>query len=94
MTDHAATISVPDTLLTAGWQLESAGAAITKSFKFRNFRDAMAWMVRVSFDAEAMDHHPEWHNVYNRVDVRLTTHDTGGLTERDIKLAERMEAAG
>ena len=53
----------------------------------------MAFMVRVSYDAEAADHHPEWRNVYDRVEVKLTTHDTGGVTERDLALAHAMEAA-
>ncbi len=51
----------------------------------------MAWMARAAFEAEHLNHHPEWSNVYNRVEVRLTTHDTGGLTDKDIALAERME---
>ena len=51
----------------------------------------MAWMTRAAFEAEDMDHHPEWFNVYNRVDVRLTTHDTGGLSEKDLELAARLD---
>ncbi len=51
----------------------------------------MAWMMRAAFEAEHLNHHPEWSNVYNRVEVRLTTHDAGGLTEKDIDLAQRME---
>ncbi len=81
-----------DALKEAGWTLEDDGKAIRKAFKFKNFREAMAWMLRAGFEAEAADHHPEWSNVYNRVEVRLTTHDAGGLTEKDIRLAERMEA--
>ena len=80
-----------DDLVTAGWTRSKDGKAIHKTFKFKNFRAAMAWMVRAGFEAEAMDHHPEWFNVYNRVEVKLTTHDTGGLTEKDIKLAEALE---
>ncbi|MEM7212040.1 MAG: 4a-hydroxytetrahydrobiopterin dehydratase [Pseudomonadota bacterium] len=79
-------------LLDAGWAPSDEGKAITKTFKFKNFRDAMAWMTRIAFEAEAADHHPEWFNVYNRVEVRLTTHDTGGLSDKDISLAEKMEA--
>ena len=78
-------------LIAAGWALSDDGAAISKTFRFRGFRDAMAWMMRASFEAEQIGHHPEWFNVYKRVDVRLTTHDTGGLTMKDIDLAERME---
>ena len=81
-----------DALTEASWTLDEDGKAIRKTFKFRNFREAMVWMLRAAFEAEAADHHPEWSNVYNRVEVRLTTHDAGGLTEKDIALAERMEA--
>jgi len=87
-------VELTEALSGAGWSLDQDGAAIAKSYRFRNFRDAMAWMMRAAFEAETMDHHPEWSNVYNRVTVRLTTHDAGGLTERDIRLAERMEAIG
>jgi 4a-hydroxytetrahydrobiopterin dehydratase len=80
-----------ETLAAAGWTLAEDGKAISRSYRFRNFRDAMAWMTRAAFEAEALDHHPEWSNVYNKVEVRLTTHDAGGLTEKDISLAERME---
>ncbi|WP_406600572.1 4a-hydroxytetrahydrobiopterin dehydratase [Thermohalobaculum sediminis] len=83
--------SVPEDLTDAGWQISSDGTAITRTFRFKGFRDAMAWMTRAAFDAEHLNHHPEWSNVYNRIEVRLTTHDTGGLTERDIELARRME---
>ncbi|MEM7526423.1 MAG: 4a-hydroxytetrahydrobiopterin dehydratase [Pseudomonadota bacterium] len=76
----------------AGWALSADGKAIEKTFRFGNFRDAMAWMVRAGFEAEAADHHPEWFNVYNRVEVRLTTHDAGGLTEKDTTLAGKFDA--
>ena len=83
-----------DDLAAAGWTLAEDGKAIDKTFRFADFRDALAWMVRAGFEAEALDHHPEWRNVYNRVEVRLTTHDAGGLTELDIDLATRMERLG
>lgn len=83
---------LPAELADAGWALEDGGKAIAKTFRFGSFRDAMAWMVRAAFEAEAMDHHPEWSNVYSRVSVRLTSHDTGGLSDRDLALASRMEA--
>ena len=83
---------LPAELSDAGWILETDGKAIEKTFRFSGFRDALAWMVRAGFEAEAIDHHPEWSNVYDRVSVRLTTHDTGGLTEKDLELARRMEA--
>ena len=81
----------PQELADAGWALVDDGKAITKTFRFAGFRAAMAWMMRAAFEAEALNHHPEWFNVYNRVDVRLTTHDTGGLSELDIDLAKRLE---
>ena len=83
---------IPAALATAGWTLDPDGIAIVRSYRFATFRDAIAWMTRAAFEAEALDHHPEWSNVYNRVSVRLTTHDTGGLTIKDFDLASRMEA--
>ena len=88
MTDSPA---LPDDLKAAGWEPSSDGKAIAKTFRFRGFRDAMAWMARAAFEADHLNHHPEWSNVYNRIDVKLTTHDAGGLTEKDIDLAQRME---
>ena len=78
-------------LESSGWQQSADGKSIEKIFKFGNFRDAFAWMTRAAFEAEDMDHHPEWRNVYNRVEVCLTTHDTGGLTSKDLDLAARMD---
>ena len=85
---------IPTKLTDAGWSVEPDGNAIAKTYRFPDFRAAMAWMIRAAFEAEQIDHHPEWTNVYNRVSVRLTTHDTGGLTDKDIELAMRMEALG
>lgn len=82
---------LPQDLIDAGWEPSGDGRAIARTFRFRGFRDAMAWMARAAFEAEHMNHHPEWSNVYNKVDVRLTTHDAGGLTEKDLELARRME---
>ena len=82
---------LPEELASAGWETSGDGKAITKTFRFRGFRDAMAWMARAAFEADHLNHHPEWSNVYNRVEVRLTTHDKGGLTENDLELARRME---
>ena len=65
---------------------------ITKVFKFSDFNEAFGFMTRVALLADKMDHHPEWFNVYNRVDVTLTTHDAGGVTEKDVKMAEAMQA--
>ena len=80
-------------LQDAGWVLSEDKIAIKKLFKFKNFKQAMAWMMQMSFEAEALDHHPEWENVYNRITVRLTTHSTGGLTELDAKLARKMDVS-
>jgi 4a-hydroxytetrahydrobiopterin dehydratase len=79
-------------LLASGWALEEGGKAIVRTFEFRNFIAAFGWMTRVALHAEKMNHHPEWSNVYKTVSVRLTTHDAGGLTNRDLKLARRMNA--
>lgn len=73
-----------------GWQINEAGTAITKTFKFKDFNAAFGWMSRVALMAEKMNHHPDWLNVWNRVDVTLSTHDSGGVTEKDILLAQAM----
>lgn len=75
------------------WALRDDGLAIARSFRFKDFRQAFAFMTECALMAEKLDHHPEWLNVYSRVDVTLTTHDSGGLTERDIKLARAMSSA-
>ncbi len=74
-----------------GWSEVSGRDAITKKFTFKNFNEAFGFMSRVALVAEKMDHHPEWSNVYKTVDVTLSTHDAGGLTELDVKLAEAMD---
>jgi 4a-hydroxytetrahydrobiopterin dehydratase len=74
-----------------GWSLVDGRDAITKSFKFKDFNAAFGFMTRVALIAEQMNHHPEWSNVWNRVDITLSTHDAGGLTARDVKLAEAIE---
>ena len=76
-----------------GWSKVDGRDAIAKSFRFKDFNAAFAWMTRVALAAEKADHHPEWSNVYNRVDVVLTTHDAGGVTENDVALATFMDAA-
>lgn len=75
-----------------GWTADKDVKSISKSFKFGNFVDAFGFMTKIAIRAEKMNHHPEWFNVYNRVDVTLTTHDSGGVTELDVKLAETMNA--
>lgn len=81
-----------DTALTVlpGWT--RAGDGIERSYRFADFTRAFAWMTRVALLAEKADHHPEWSNVYNKVEVRLTTHDAGGITRKDIDLATAIDA--
>ncbi|MEO1194130.1 MAG: 4a-hydroxytetrahydrobiopterin dehydratase [Pseudomonadota bacterium] len=76
-----------------GWSLVEGRSAIQKSFKFKDFKKAWGFMNQVALAAEALDHHPEWFNVYNRVDIVLSTHDCDGLSELDLKLAKRIESA-
>ncbi|MFT4183429.1 MAG: 4a-hydroxytetrahydrobiopterin dehydratase [Rhizobium sp.] len=76
-----------------GWTLSADRLSISKSFKFRNFVEAFGFMTEAALAAEKFNHHPEWFNVYSRVDVKLTTHDAGGLTDHDVKLAKAMEKA-
>lgn len=75
----------------SGWRAAEGRDAIRKVMKFRNFSEAWGFMSRVALAAEKLNHHPEWHNVYNTVDVVLTTHDAQGLTDLDIKLAQVMD---
>ncbi len=74
-----------------GWREVAGRDAIAKTFKFKDFNTAFGFMTRAALLAEKMDHHPEWFNVYNRVEVTLSTHDAGGVTEKDVKLAKAME---
>ena len=77
----------------SGWQYDSPGGTINREFLFADFKQAFAFMTRVAALADAADHHPEWSNVYNRVDITLTTHDVAGLSMRDIELARGIDAA-
>ena len=75
------------------WQYHAErGGMIRGEFKFADFRQAFAFMTHIALAAEKMDHHPEWSNVWNRVDILLTTHDCGGLSERDVALAQAIDA--
>jgi len=82
---EAALADLPD------WSPVDGRDAIARSFKFKNFSQAFAFMTRCAMKAEKMDHHPEWFNIYNRVDVTLATHDVDGLSELDITLAKFMD---
>ncbi len=76
-----------------GWAAVPDRDAIVKSFHFHDFVQAFSFMAKVAQAAEQMDHHPEWFNVYNRVDIQLATHVAGGVTERDVALAQAIDAA-
>ena len=82
---QAALASIPE------WQETEGRDAIFRSLKFTNFAAAFGFMAEIALVAEKMDHHPEWFNVYNRVDITLSTHDAGGLTGLDIKLAQTID---
>ena len=79
-------------LLANGWEMVEARDAISKTFKFKTFVDAFGWMTRAAIWAEKWNYHPEWSNIYNRVNVVLTSHDVKGLSARDIKLAAKFDA--
>jgi 4a-hydroxytetrahydrobiopterin dehydratase len=74
-----------------GWRRVDGRSAIAKTFQFADFNAAWGFMCRVALAAEKQDHHPEWCNVWNRVEITLSTHDAGGLSARDVKLAETIE---
>ena len=74
-----------------GWRLSEKEDAIARGFRFKDFGAAWAFMTRAALAAEKMDHHPDWTNVYNRVEVTLSTHDAGGVTEKDVALARAMD---
>jgi 4a-hydroxytetrahydrobiopterin dehydratase len=75
-----------------GWALDEDGKALVRGFTFKDFSEAFAFLTRVALHAEKIDHHPEFTSVWNRVDFRQTSHDAGGVTERDVKLAEAINA--
>jgi len=73
-----------------GWSFEEGGKALLRTFKFKDFSETFAFLTRVALHAEKVDHHPEFTNVWNRVDFRLTTHSAGGVTDNDRKLAQKI----
>jgi len=74
------------------WKAVEGRDAISRSFKFKDFNEAFGFMARVALLADKMDHHPEWFNVYNKVDVTLSTHDAGGVTQNDVDMATAMDS--
>jgi len=80
-----------DDLIKNGWKKSTDGNAVTKTFIFANFIEALGWMVKVGVWAEKLNHHPEWNNVYKTVNVLLTTHDKGAITNLDVTLAQKMD---
>jgi 4a-hydroxytetrahydrobiopterin dehydratase len=88
--DAAARAALPATL--PEWTVAADRDAIRRAFRFADFSQAWGFMARVALLAEAQDHHPEWSNVYNRVEIVLSTHDAGGLSERDVRLAKAIDA--
>ena len=93
MAEKLADRSALDPLKATGWTEVEGRDAIAKTFQFGNFQEAFGWMTRVALVAEKMDHHPEWSNVYRTVEVTLSTHDAGGLTDLDVRLARAMDKA-
>ena len=87
--DAAARAALPATL--PDWSLAEGRDAIRRAFRFRDFSEAWGFMSRVALLAEAQDHHPEWSNVWNRVEILLSTHDAGGLSARDVRLAQAID---
>jgi 4a-hydroxytetrahydrobiopterin dehydratase len=75
----------------SGWSIDAGETALSRSFSFKDFSEAFGFMTRAALVAEKLDHHPEWKNVYKTVDVRLTTHDAGGLTGLDFDMAAAMD---
>ena len=75
-----------------GWTHDAERDAIARSFRFADFGEAFAFMTRVALEAEKADHHPDWSNAWNKVDISLTTHSAGGLTANDVALARRIDA--
>lgn len=73
------------------WTPKNNDKAVAKQFKFKSFKEAFSWMLEVAITSEVLNHHPEWTNVYNKIDVILTTHDTGSISKNDLELAKIMD---
>lgn len=89
--DSASRKDLLDPLINSGWEILEDRDALRKIYQFRNFSEAFGWMTRVALFAEKLNHHPEWINVYGKVDVTLATHSAGGITELDLRMAKKME---
>lgn len=89
--DSASRRDLLDPLINSGWEIVEGRDALRKIYQFRNFSEAFGWMTRVALFAEKLNHHPEWFNVYGKVDVTLATHSAGGITELDLRMAKKME---
>lgn len=76
----------------SGWTVNEGAGELAQTFKFKDFSEAFGFMTRVAMLADKADHHPDWSNVYNKVEITLSTHDAGGLTEKDVDLAEKISA--
>lgn len=90
MTEEQRTSLLQPLLSSCGWSMVEGRDAIYREFLFKSFNEAFGFMTRVALLADKMDHHPEWFNVYNKVQVTMSTHDCSGLSERDVKLANFM----
>ena len=77
--------------LENGWEIQDNEKQASKTFEFKNFKKAFSWMTSLAFEAESQNHHPEWQNIYNKVEVTLTTHAIGMLSEKDVRLAKEMD---
>lgn len=93
MTERISGDTLGDSLKTlTGWRHDEDSGAIHKSYKFKDFAEAWAFMSEIATLAESMNHHPEWSNIYNKVDITLTTHDAGGITDKDLEMAKAIDA--
>lgn len=88
-THYSETEAAAKLVFLEGWTFKNNG--IEKVFEFRDFVDAFSFMTKIAMEAEKMNHHPDWSNVYNKVTIRLSTHDVGGLTDKDFQLADHIE---
>ena len=79
--------------LSNNWKPTKKNKVVNKTFKFKSFKEAFSWMTEMAINAEVLNHHPEWTNVYNSIEVSLTTHDLNDISEKDLKLAKLMDSS-